>query len=74
MILAARAADLPDMIRPRGNPNWGRPMLPASVLVTEGVRSKKRLWRERGRQRLEAFALAPWATGDGAICWSYSID
>ena len=23
------------MTRPRGNPNWGRPMLPASVLCTE---------------------------------------
>ena len=23
------------MIRKRGNPNWGRPMLPASVLCTE---------------------------------------
>jgi hypothetical protein len=23
------------MLRKRGNPNWGRPMLPASVLCTE---------------------------------------
>jgi transposase len=33
-----------------------------AVALNEGVRSKKRLWRERGRQQLEAFALAPWAS------------
>ena len=25
----------PNSLRKRGNPNWGRPMLPASVLCTE---------------------------------------
>ena len=26
------------------------------------MRCKKKLWRERGRQQLESFALAPWAS------------
>ena len=26
------------------------------------LRCKKRLWRERGRQQLESFRLAPWAS------------
>jgi len=26
------------------------------------LRSKKRLWRERGREQLESFRLAPWAS------------
>jgi transposase len=30
-----------------------------AVALNEGLRSKKRLWREAGRQRLEAFRLAP---------------
>jgi len=30
--------------------------------LNEGVRSKKRLWREAGREQLEAFPLAPWAS------------
>jgi len=33
-----------------------------SVALNEGVRCKKRLWRERGRQQLESFALGPWAS------------
>ena len=32
-----------------------------AVALNEGLRSKKRLWRERGRQQLESFRLAPWA-------------
>ncbi|MGA9471662.1 MAG: IS110 family transposase [Terriglobales bacterium] len=33
-----------------------------AVALNEGVRSKKRLWRDRGREQLEAFRLAPWAS------------
>ena len=33
-----------------------------AVALNEGLRCKKRLWRERGRQQLESFRLAPWAT------------
>ncbi len=33
-----------------------------AVALNEGVRCKKRLWRERGRQQLESFRLAPWAS------------
>jgi transposase len=33
-----------------------------AVALNEGLRSKKRLWRERGRQQLESFRLAPWAS------------
>jgi transposase len=33
-----------------------------AVALNEGLRCKKRLWRERGRQQLESFALAPWAS------------
>ena len=33
-----------------------------SVALNEGLRSKKRLWRDAGRERLEAFQLAPWAS------------
>src|SRR6267154_755323 len=33
-----------------------------AVALNEGLRCKKRLWREAGRQQLEAFALAPWAS------------
>jgi len=32
-----------------------------AVALNEGLLCKKRLWRERGRQQLEAFPLAPWA-------------
>ena len=32
-----------------------------AVALNEGLRCKKRLWRERGRQQLESFRLAPWA-------------
>jgi len=33
-----------------------------AVALNEGVRYKKRFWRESGREQLEAFRLAPWAT------------
>jgi transposase len=33
-----------------------------AVAINEGLRCKKRLWRGKGRQQLEAFALAPWAS------------
>ena len=33
-----------------------------AVALNEGLHCKKKLWRERGRQQLEAFALAPWAS------------
>ena len=33
-----------------------------AVALNEGVQCKKKLWRERGRQQLEWFALAPWAS------------
>src|SRR6202162_607897 len=34
-----------------------------AVGVNEGLRYKKRLWREVGRKQLESFPLAPWASG-----------
>jgi len=33
-----------------------------AVALNEGLRCKKRLWREKGRQQLESLPLAPWAT------------
>ncbi len=33
-----------------------------AVALNEGLRCKKKLWRERGRQQLESFVLAPWAS------------
>jgi transposase len=33
-----------------------------AVALNEGLRSKKRLWREHGREQLESFRLAPWAS------------
>ena len=33
-----------------------------AVAQNQGLRCKKRLWRERGRQQLESFRLAPWAS------------
>ena len=33
-----------------------------AVALNEGLICRKKLWRERGRQQLEAFALAPWAS------------
>jgi transposase len=33
-----------------------------AVALNEGLRCKKRLWRERGREQLESFLLAPWAS------------
>ena len=33
-----------------------------AVALNEGVRCKKRLWREKGREQLESLCLAPWAS------------
>jgi transposase len=33
-----------------------------AVALNEGLHCKKRLWREHGRQQLESFRLAPWAS------------
>src|SRR5467141_3508430 len=33
-----------------------------AVALNEGLRCKKRLWREAGREQLESFKLAPWAS------------
>jgi transposase len=33
-----------------------------AVALNEGLRCKKRLWREKGRKQLEAIHLAPWAS------------
>src|SRR5580700_1662710 len=33
-----------------------------AVALNEGLRCKKKLWREAGREQLEAFLLAPWAS------------
>src|SRR5467141_1857901 len=33
-----------------------------AVALNEGLRSKKRLWREHRREQLESFRLAPWAS------------
>jgi len=32
-----------------------------AVALNEGLRCKKKLWREAGREQLESFRLAPWA-------------
>ena len=33
-----------------------------AVAINEGLRCKKRLWRDAGREQLESFRLAPWAS------------
>jgi transposase len=33
-----------------------------AVALNEGLRCKKRLWREQGRKQLEVIRLAPWAS------------
>jgi transposase len=33
-----------------------------AVALNEGLRCKKRLWREAGREQLESFRLSPWAS------------
>ena len=33
-----------------------------AVALSEGLRCKKKLWRDAGRERLEAFKIAPWAS------------
>src|SRR5439155_751540 len=35
---------------------------PEDAWGNEGLRCKKKLWRERGREQLESFRLAPWAS------------
>jgi transposase len=46
----------------------------AVVALNEGLPCKKRLCREAGREQLESFRLAPWASQPGAICWRCGID
>ena len=42
-----------------------------AVALNEGLRCKKRLWREKGRKQLEAIPLAPYGrAGGGRICCS----
>ena len=36
-----------------------------AVALNQGLRSKKKLWREAGRQQQESFQLASWAQS----CW-----
>jgi hypothetical protein len=38
------------------------------VALNEGLRCKKRLWREHGRKQLESFRFSPGPAGDGRIC------
>lgn len=38
------------------------------LMREEYLRCKKKLWREHGRQQLESFRLAPWASDD-TLCW-----
>ena len=45
-----------------------------AVALNEGLRCKKRLWREQGRQQLESLPLAPWTSRRRASSWNYSID
>ena len=33
-----------------------------AVALNEGLRCKKKLWRDAGREQLESFRLAPWAS------------
>jgi transposase len=33
-----------------------------AVALNEGLRAKKRLWRDAGREQLESFRLSPWAS------------
>jgi len=33
-----------------------------AVALNEGLRGKKKLWRQHGREQLESFRLAPWAS------------
>jgi len=33
-----------------------------AVALNEGLRWKKQLWRDEGREQLESFRLAPWAS------------
>ena len=39
-----------------------------AVALNEGLRCKKRLWQEHGRQQLESFRLAPWASRRHVNC------
>jgi transposase len=39
-----------------------------AIAINEGIRYKKRLWRETGRKQLESLSLAPWQVAGGKIC------
>ena len=41
-----------------------------AVALNEGLRCKKRLWRQHGRQQLEHFDWLRGRAGGGVICWS----
>jgi hypothetical protein len=52
-----------------------------ALALNEGLRCRKRLWREHGRQQLESFRLAPWAsrqiaplTGECTLCYPNHFD
>ena len=45
-----------------------------SVALNEGLRCKKKLWREAGRTQLESFRLAPSASRRRRDLLTYSID
>ena len=45
-----------------------------AVALNEGLCCKKRLWREHGREQLESFRLAPWASRRRHDLWSCWID
>ena len=45
-----------------------------AVALNEGVRSKKRLWREKGREQLESLRLAPWGAVADKTCCKCSTD
>ncbi len=77
--LMAIAAALPALTRKRGNPNWGRPIPPAPVLVTEfetlvaqlrltvemyTSSRELRIWCERNKNRVY---IPEWLLKDLAI-------
>jgi transposase len=42
-----------------------------AVAMNEGIRRKKGLWTEKGRQELESLSLMPWTSDAGKNYWSY---
>jgi len=40
-----------------------------AAALNEGLRYKKKLWRESGRQQLESLPRLPGRAVAGAICW-----